>query len=277
MPSQSFDDVVQGPEEAIDLAQAALLLARDEYPELEVERYIARLDRLAELVRERLSADAEPTDVLLTLNEFLFEEQGFAGNIEDYYDPRNSFLNEVLDRRMGIPITLSILYIEIGRRLGLELQGVSFPGHFLVKYELSDGVVVLDPFHGGRSLSEDDLEDRIEDLLGIQAAVKTTMAELLAGAGKKQILMRMLRNLKGVYAGRDQWEKALTASNRILLVAPAEASELRDRARIYERLDCLQGALQDYQRYLALESDPEDLEAVRARVIDLQQHVGRLN
>src|SRR5581483_2102597 len=173
-------DVLERPEDDINLAEAALLMAADEYPSLDVSTYLQRLDELAAGVRGRLPADAT------------FEEQGFTGNTDDYYDPRNSFLNEVLDRKLGIPITLSILYIEIGRRIGLTFQGISFPGHFLVKSETDVGDIVLDPFSGGVALSEKDLVQRLRERFGEENAPPAPLAPLLRAAGKKEILLRML-------------------------------------------------------------------------------------
>ena len=139
-----------------------------------------------------------PEHVIATMNYFFYKEQGFAGNASDYYDPRNSFLNDVLDRKVGVPITLSIVYMEVARRLGLELEGISFPGHFLVKLPTSDGAVVLDPYAGGVSLSAEDLEARLNQLYG-ELGHKVSLDDALASAGKKEILLRMLRNLKAIY------------------------------------------------------------------------------
>ena len=164
--AQRWKEIVAGPEEDIGLAEAALVIAAHEYPGLDLNAYLARIAELAETLKGRLRRDIGPTDALVALNRYLFEELGFSGNTADYYDPRNSYLNEVLDRRLGIPITLSVLCIEIGRRIGLALHGVSFPGHFLVKCVVRDGVVVLDPYARGASLSLDDLQLRLKTLRG---------------------------------------------------------------------------------------------------------------
>jgi regulator of sirC expression with transglutaminase-like and TPR domain len=153
-----FRSLVEGPEEQIDLAEGALLIARHADEDFAVERYLARIEELAARLRAQLPQDGTQPERIVALNRFMFAEQGFAPNVEDYYDPRNCFLNQVLDRKVGIPISLSVLYIELGRRIGLPLHGVAFPGHFLVKCNLEQGVVVLDPYCGGISLRLLDLQ-----------------------------------------------------------------------------------------------------------------------
>src|SRR5882672_2502554 len=151
--SERLRQIVSGPDEDISLAEAALLIAGHGYPDLNVAGYLSRIEELAHMLSMRIGEDATPLERIADLNQFLFGDLGFAANSEDYYDPRNSFLNEVLERRTGIPITLSVIYMELGRRIGLPLQGVSFPGHFLVKCQSPEGEIVLDPFHGGMRLS----------------------------------------------------------------------------------------------------------------------------
>ncbi len=270
-------DVLERPEDDINLAEAALLMAADEYPSLDVSTYLQRLDELAAGVRGRLPADATFEDTVVALNEFLFEEQGFTGNTDDYYDPRNSFLNEVLDRKLGIPITLSILYIEIGRRIGLTFQGISFPGHFLVKSETDVGDIVLDPFSGGVALSEEDLVQRLRERFGEENAPSAPLAPLLQAAGKKEILLRMLRNLKAIYVNNEDHAKALTVIDRILIIEPDLADELRDRGQLYERLECFRPALADLRRYLSLNPTDPDGGELHQRIVELERIVSRLN
>src|SRR5882672_1206516 len=165
-PEERWNEIVTGPEEDIGLAEAALLIAAPEYPGLDIPAYLARLSEMAATLKRRLREDISPTETPIALNRYLFDELGFGGNTGDYYDPRNSFLNEVLDRRLGIPITLSLVHIEVGRRIGLALHGVSFPGHFLVKCITRNGAVVLDPYAHGASLSLEDLQERLKVLRG---------------------------------------------------------------------------------------------------------------
>ncbi len=272
--TQSFIQIMALPEAALNLAEAALLIALDEYPHLDVGEYLARIDDHASAVGQQ---GGRPEAMLDVLNQYLFEEQGFTGNQWEYEDPRNSFLNDVLDRKLGLPITLSVLYIEIGRRVGLPLEGVSFPGHFLVKLPVPGGEVMVDPFSQGITLTERDLERRLEALGSGPLLTRAIRAELLAAASKKAIIVRMLRNLKAVYFQRDEFEKALKVCERILTAVPDHPGELRDRGIIYQRLECYRAALGDLRKYLALKPDAADAENVRRQVIQLQNQAARLN
>ncbi len=287
-----FAELMSQPEETIRLDRAALELARVEYPELDVDAYLARLDELAERVALKLqglppaspeqAADAEPDlpdlpDVVQAMNEVLFEETGLRGNADDYTNPRNSFLNDVLDDGLGIPITLSVVYIEVARRVGLRLQGVSFPGHFLVMSDYGDGIVVIDTFFGGITLSEEQMLGRIRHVLGEDLPAHHYLAQFLVPAGKRETIVRMLRNLKGAYVGVERPDKAIPVIDRLLLLVPDEADELRDRGELYRQLDCFRPALDDLQSYLTLTPDAVDAEVVRAHVVQLRDQVRRLN
>jgi regulator of sirC expression with transglutaminase-like and TPR domain len=260
---ERFAQLVSGPEDKLDLAEAALLIAQEEQPQLDITIYLRRLDEVAAAARARLPQVPEPTDIIHGLNVQLFQEEGFAGNESEYYDPRNSFLNEVLDRKRGIPITLSVIYLEVGRRLGLPLVGVGFPGHFLVKYSGANGELVLDPFAGGATLTLDELAQKLRRMYGDANPFLGQIPQLLAPASKKDILVRMLRNLKGIYLQQNDFPRALAAIDRILLVAPDLALEVRDRGAVHQRLGHLQAALQDFRRYLEMVPEAEDAEAVR--------------
>ena len=274
---ERWKEIVAGPEEEIDLAEAALLIAAPEYPGLDVPDYLARLAEMAAALKRRLRGDIGPTETLIALNRYLFDELGFGANCGDYYDPRNSFLNEVIDRRLGIPITLALIHIEIGRRIGLALHGVAFPGHFLVKCTLRDGAVVLDPYARGASLGMEDLQQRLRVLRG-GALPSTDMARhMLAAAGKKSILARMLRNLKGIYRERGDLARALAATERIIGLEPGSAEEYRDRAGLYLDLECFRAALSDFRNYLMLKPGAEDAAVVQRRVVELQRIAARLN
>jgi regulator of sirC expression with transglutaminase-like and TPR domain len=274
--SARWKEIVAGPEEDIGLAEAALVIAAHEYPGLDINAYLARIDELAETLKRRLRRDISPADTLVALNRYLFEELGFSGNTADYYDPRNSYLNEVLDRRLGIPITLSLLCIEVGRRIGLALHGVSFPGHFLVKCVVRDGVVVLDPYARGASLSLDDLQQRLRSLRG-DTPPPDMVQHMLAAAGRKDMLVRLLRNLKSNYLERRDPARALAAADRIIELAPRAAEEYRDRAGIYLDLECFRAALSDFRDYLMLKPGADDAAVVQRRVVELQQIAARLN
>ncbi|MEO7728260.1 MAG: tetratricopeptide repeat protein [Burkholderiales bacterium] len=275
--AERFARIVAGPDDAVNLAEAALLIATEEYRDLDIRAYLAQLDDLAATLKRRLRADISPADSIIALNRFLFDEHGFSGDAANYYDARNSFLNEVLDRKRGIPLTLALVYIEVGRRIGLPVQGVSFPAHFLVKCPLREGTVVLDPYAKGASLSFDDLRQRVKALRNGVEPTKSMIAAMLVAAGNKEILTRMLRNLKAIYSHHKEWMKALTATDRIISVTPEVAEEYRDRGMIYLNLECFRAALFDFQAYLRMLPVARDAETVRQKVVELQAVASRLN
>jgi regulator of sirC expression with transglutaminase-like and TPR domain len=275
--SERFAQVIRGADESINLAEAALLIAAEEYRDLDVADYLAQLDEIAATLRRRLRADISQADTIIALNRFLFDELGFAGDAANYYDARNSFLNEVLDRKRGIPITLAILYIEIGHRVGLPVHGVAFPAHFLVKCPLREGTVVLDPYAKGVSLSFEELRKRVKALRNGQEPTKSMVAGMLVTASKREILARLLRNLKGIYSHHKEWMKALGATDRIISVMPELAEEYRDRGMIYLNLECFRAALFDFQAYLKMLPVARDADTVRQKVVELQALAARLN
>ncbi|MBM3358006.1 MAG: tetratricopeptide repeat protein [Betaproteobacteria bacterium] len=276
-PAERWEAIVANPDEDIDLAEAALVIAAEEYRGLDIDAYLARIDDMAAVLQRRLRSDIPAAEAILALNRYVFDELGFSGNGADYYDARNSFLNEVIERRLGIPITLSLVYTELGRRLGLALHGVSFPGHFLVKCAVRGGTVVLDPFSRGLSLSVDDLRERLCRLYGGTAPEPEAIAHMLGAATKKEILARMLRNLKGIYVQQRDFNRALGAAQRIVALGPVAAEEYRDRAAIYVELECFRAALEDYRQYLVLRPEAADAGSVRARIGELQPLAARLN
>ncbi|HEV8647779.1 MAG TPA: tetratricopeptide repeat protein [Burkholderiales bacterium] len=276
MTSERLRQVVSGPEEAIDLAEAALLIATHAYPDLDVSHQLARIEELAKILESRIQPDSVPSQRILAINQYLFAELGFAPNEEDYYDPRNSCLNEVLDRRVGIPITLSLLYMEVGGRIGLPLQGVSFPGHFLVKCVLPEGTLVLDPYAGGITLGIADLQKRLREVPGGEVS-RAIVAGMLGAAGKKEIILRLLRNLKSIYLRSQQFDRALPILDWIIATVPDQPPELRDRGMIYQELECSRAALADFERYLELSPGCDDRDEIRSRIVELQRQSARLN
>ena len=277
-----FEDVLSEKEESIDLARACLMIAQDAYPGLDVERYLGDIERMAIRLRARIPQSGQGEERVVALNQYLYDDLGYWGNTQDYYDPRNSYLNEVLDRRTGIPITLGILYMEIGRRIGLPLEGISFPGHFLVRLRLRGGTLVLDPFAGGTPQAEDELRRRLERVVPENARGGVPLAEVpldhfLEPASKRQILSRLLRNLKGIYREADKPERMLQVLNRMLVVSPEASGELRDRGYLYQRLECWRPALKDLTDYLDREPDAPDIDDVRASLLELSARCARLN
>lgn len=275
--SERWNRLARGRPGEITLAEGALLIAADEYRDLDVDRYLARIADMGEALRRRLRSDISPTEALIALNRYLFDELGFSGNSADYYDPKNSFLNEVIDRRLGIPITLAVLYIEIGRRIGLRLEGVSFPTHFLVKCVLRDGAVIIDPYARGASLGLDDLQARLQTLASEVELDAALAASLLVAASPNDIFARMLNNLRGIYLQRGEREKALAASGRIIALMPEAAEELRDRGELYAELECFRAAVADLRLYLTLRPDAPDVARVRLRLAQLDPLAARLN
>jgi len=278
----AFAQALAQDDARIDLAHACLMIAEDAYPGLPVERYLGDIERLALRLRARMPQRSDAEERVAALNEFLYEELGFHGNTEDYYDPRNSYLNEVMDRRTGIPISLAVLYMVLGRRAGLPLEGVSFPGHFLVRLRLRTGVLVLDPFESGMPQSEADLRNRLQRVIPPGVAGDVPVAELpldqfLEAATNRQILARVLRNLKAIYRDTDQPERLLAVLNRMLVVVPDAAAELRDRGIVYQRLECYRAALKDLTEYLEREPQASDLDEVRARLMEVAARCARLN
>jgi regulator of sirC expression with transglutaminase-like and TPR domain len=253
--------------EPIDLARASLAVAREEYPELDETVYLRQLDELAISAMRGIPGGASPERRVGRLNSYLFHELGFSGNSADYYDPRNSFLNEVIDRRTGIPLSLSILYLEVGRRCGLQVDGVGFPGHFLCKVTLDGGELVVDPFHRGQLLGLEEIKRRLAAAVG--EGVKFD-SRVLRAARPREILIRMLQNLRSVYQERNDAPRALSAIDRLLMLSPENIRGLRDRAQLFEQLGGAAAAAADLEKVLSLEPQAPDAAALRARVRKLR-------
>ena len=233
------------------LAPAALAIARVEYPAIDAAPYLLRLERMGEAAEGRLRRQAQAGigAQIATLNAYLFEELGFSGNTERYDDPRNSFLNEVLDRRLGIPISLAVVYLEIGRRAGMRLEGVNFPGHFLVRAPDAAEDLIVDPFHSGALLSEVDCRHLLREYVGDETAFDRA---LLATATRQHIVVRMLVNLKRLYVRMQSFPQARAVADLLLAVDPSALSELRDRGLLAYHMEDFASALRDLEAYLRL-------------------------
>jgi regulator of sirC expression with transglutaminase-like and TPR domain len=272
-PRERFAEIAALPDAAVDVVEGALQIAAEEYPALDVEACLARLDGLAAEAAPRLQASPERAAQVAELVRFL-AERGFRGNAEDYYDPRNSFLNEVLERRVGIPITLSLVYLAVGQRLGLPFQGVSFPGHFLLRCEVPGGFVVVDAYERA-VLDRDACQQRLDAALPVPALLEPGLH--LRAAGPREILARLLGNLKRIWADRGDLERSLGCCDRILLLLPDEPNELRDRAAVYEALACHAAAAADLDRVLELAPGHPEAERVRAQRDALRAKIGRVH
>jgi len=270
-PRTRFTELVSNGD-GFDLAEVALLIAAEAYPGLDLARYLRVLDALAVEAQARQHGADDDVERVRRLVHFLAVEGRFRGNQDDYYDRRNSFLNEVLERRTGIPITLALIYMEVARRLGLLVVGVGFPGHFLVKHPGSPELVI-DPFFG-QILSPEDCEQRLRAALGPSARLEPTHLE---PAAPRDIVVRMLRNLKQIYLRAREYEPALACSERILLVQPELSQELRDRGLLYEQLECYAAARADLERFLALAPDDPSADTVRQHLIEIRSERGTLH
>jgi regulator of sirC expression with transglutaminase-like and TPR domain len=253
--------------EHADLARCAATIARIAYPALDVDRCVAALDALAVGARPHLTRDIGPAAAASAIAAWLYGPAGFRGNTEDYYDPRNSFLNDVLERRTGIPITLGVVFIETAARLGLRLEGVGFPGHFLVRVPGTSRAMLLDPFDRGRLLEEAELLERYRAVGARNAGAVPTDA--LAPTTTPGILTRMLRNLLRVWVDREDYTHALEAIDLILVVTPDAPDDVRLRGLIYEQLECYSAAAADLRRYVTLVPRAADAQQVRARIAEL--------
>ena len=264
---QKFAELVNGSGE-LDLARAALLVAAEEYPQLAPEPYLNRLDHLAERVNDRLANETAPPVVLTEISKLLFEEEHFRGNAEAYYDPRNSFLNDVLDRKLGIPLTLGIVFLEIGWRLNLPLSGVNFPGHFLLRYEGEALPLLVDPFQAGMIRFEDQAQDLLDRVYGGSVRLQP---EYLRTASRPDILVRLLANLKTIYLNTRDDAKALAAIDRILMIRPEAAEDIRDRGMVLARIGQITEAIESLSRYLEIMPGAPDATKVKLLLEELRK------
>ncbi|MCW7536459.1 tetratricopeptide repeat protein [Aquabacterium sp. A7-Y] len=256
------------------LTEVALSLAQDEFPELDLQGSLAEIDLLAERLRRRLAADASAIQRLRLLNRYFFQELGFAGNVNDYYDPHNSCLNAVLRTRRGIPISLGVLYMELAGQIGLTARGVSFPGHFLVKLKMPQGEVVMDPFSGS-SLSREELDERLDPYKRQQGLVgdfDVPLGLFLQSATPREVVARMLRNLKEIYRSREDWPHLLRVAQRLVILLPGALEERRDRGLAYAELGQCDAAIADLSAYVQLAGEAGDRLAVAERLEGLRRN-----
>ncbi len=261
---------------SLPLLGTALLIARDEYPDLDPDLYDTLARGHATDMRSEIDAIDHWALKMQAINRHLFEELGYAGDHDQYYDPRNSYLNEVFERRRGNPISLAMVQMEVARRLGVPLDGVSFPGHFLVRLPVDDGVLVMDPFNRGRPLDVDELRQRARPHLGGDTPDDDALSQILNPASHRAILMRVLRNLHGVYSDAEDWERATRSADRLLKLSPNDPDALRDRGLGYLHMGYNSGARTDLARYLQLNPRARDAMKMRARLVELGG-TGRVN
>ena len=274
-PLAYFANLVESDEQ-FPLLEAAACLAQDEYPELDVQRVLGDVDQLLARLKRRLPADASALQRLRLLNQFFFRELSFGGTLNDYYDPDNSYLNAVLRTRRGIPITLAVIWLELAQGLGLHARGVAFPGHFMVKVTLPKGQVIIDPFTG-QSLSREELSERLEPYRqrsGLVDDFEVPMGLYLQSATPREIIARMLRNLKEIYKGQSDAARLIAVLDRLLVLQPQAWSEYRDRGLAWAEQGEAARALGDLQVYLEHAEDAFDLDEVNQRIEQLRRALG---
>lgn len=259
---------IRQSDEAINLERAALYLALEEHPTLDVDVTLEQLDRMADIVRDRLPESRYPLRVIAVINHYLYEELGFVGNRQHYYDPQNSHLNQVIDRRLGIPITLALVYLAIAKRIDFPMMGIGMPGHFLIRPVVEEMDVYVDAFNGGEVLFRQDCAALLQKLYQEPVALRS---EFLQPISNRQFLARMLANLKGIAINQNNVPSALAAVERILLLFPNASGELRDRGILYFQLRRWNEARLDLEGYLETRPSPDD----RSLVQDLLQQISR--
>ena len=253
------------------LVEAALSIAQDDYPALDCQSVLAEIDGLAARLKRRIPGDAAPMQRLRLLNRFFFQELGFAGNVNDYYDARNSYLHYVLQTRRGIPITLAVLYVELASQIGLHASGVSFPGHFLVKLRMPQGEVVIDPFTG-QSLSRDALDALLVPYRrreGLPGDSTCRSALFLQAAPPREVIARMLRNLKEIHRSAEDWPRLLAVTQRLVVLLPDAWEERRDRGLAAAQLGAVKAAVADLSSYLEHVPHAGDRFAINERLLEL--------
>ncbi len=271
---KAFAELAALEESVFPLDRAALTLCLEEHPDVDIDSCLRHLDTLAARTEVMVGQDRSTSNILNCLREVLFVQEGLRGNVEDYYDPRNSYLNDVLDRKLGIPISLSLIYIEVARRIDFPVFGVGFPGHFIVKYQGEDRDLLIDPFNGGRILTESQCQELLDRVYGGAVSVQPSFLQTM---GKKAMISRMLFNLKGIYYQKEEYTKALSVVERILVLNPGTPSEIRDRGLLYMQTSLFAKALADLELYLATAISPQDSTNIEGHIKTLRTIVSAMN
>ncbi len=260
---QRFREIAARPEATLDLVEASLVIALEDQPLIDIDRYLHQLDRWSDCVRERLNGSSDVERIVEAINQVLFAEEGFHGEDDDYYDPRSALLSELFERHSGLPITLSILYLELSRRIGAEATGVALPGRFLVKFSGLFGETVVDPFDGGCVLSTVEMQKLLDVIYG--GGVKLREHHLRS-CSRKEILARELAQLKAAYLARRDLPHAAASIDRLLILDDRDAAEVRDRAALATQMHAYEQAVDWFERYLELAPHAEDRHRIRERV-----------
>jgi regulator of sirC expression with transglutaminase-like and TPR domain len=260
---QRFRELATRPEPLLDLVEASLVIDLEDRPGLDIDRYLEQVGEWSDALRERLEGSHDVDRVVESINRLLFDEEGFHGEDDDYYDPRSALLSETLDRHAGLPITLSILYLEISRRIGIDAAGVSLPGRFLVKFSGAFGQVVVDPFDGGRVLSKRELQQILDETFGGGVQLRE---HHLRSFTRREILARELAHLKSAYLAQHDLTRAAASIDRLLILDDHDAYELKDRAGVAMQLHAYGEAIACFERYLALMPHAGDTVRIREQI-----------
>ena len=271
-PLEYFQTLVHSDAE-FPLLEAAISLAQDEYPELDVQQVLGEVDQLLARLKRRVPADAVPLQKLRAVNQFFFRDLSFRGNVNNYYDPDNSYVNVVLKTRCAIPISLAVLWLELAQGLGLSARGIGFPGHFMVKVNLPKGQVVIDPMDG-QSLSREQLAERLEPFRrrsGLVDEFEVPLGLYLQATPPREIIARMLRNLKEIHKTQEDWQRMVASTDRLIVLLPQAWAEYRDRGLAHAELGHTAIAVADLEVYLSNIEEGLDIDAIAARVADLRR------
>ena len=271
-PLDYFASLVQSDAE-FPLLEAAASLAQDDYPDLDVQQVLGSVDQLLARLKRRFAADAPPLQKLRALNQFFYRDLNFAGNLNHYYDPDNSYINAILQTRRAIPITLAVVWLELAQGVGLAARGIGFPGHFMVKVNLPNGQVVMDPVDG-QSLSREELSERLEPFRrrsGLIDEFEVPLGLYLQVAPPRDIIARMLHNLKEIHTSQEDWSRLIAVQNRLIVLLPQTWSEHRDRGLAHAELGHLDMALADLDTYLVNAKTELDMAAIAGRVAELRR------
>jgi regulator of sirC expression with transglutaminase-like and TPR domain len=264
----------RAPDGAVRLAEAALWIATTEYADLDVGAWLRRLDALGAAAAREVAPDAGIDEAAAALGRLLFAQEGFRGNTEEYYDPRNSFLNDVLERRLGIPITLSVVYLDVAAAAGVTARGVGLPGHFVVRVERAGEARLVDPFHGGTLLGESDCHALVQRVLDREVPFDPAWLRTVTTV---EIVARMLTNLKAVYVRASDWPRVLRIAECLVALRPAALGEVRDRGTVHARLGDSRAAIRDWERYLRGAPEASDAAEVQRQLRALRQSLAVLN
>ncbi len=275
MPTQQLDYFASlvAEDDHFPLTEAAIAVAQHAYPDLIVQNVMDELDLLGDKLRHRISNEMPGLQKLQLLKSYFYKDLGFGPNRNDYYDPNNSYIHSVLQTRRGIPISLALIFMELGQQINLPIKGVSFPNHFMIRVSLPQGEVIMDPLTG-TSLSKQELQEMLDpylDAQGYRGEYQLPLSAFLRSSSSREILSRFLRNLKAIYTQHDRWERLLGIQQRLVILLPEALEEVRDRGLALAQLDYIRPAIEDMQRYIDESPEASDQDEIREQILQLEQ------